>query len=73
MLTVQEAAEKAGVHTNTILLWIETGQLEAKQWGRQWAIKAGDLAKAIRRRRPRGRPLGSKSKDDKADEGKAGG
>lgn len=57
MLTVPEAAKRAGLVPETIRRWIRAGRLPATKVGTQHLIREQDLAAAIRRERPRGRPM----------------
>jgi len=41
--SVENAAEKLGVHTRTVLRFINQGKLKANKVGRQWRIKETDL------------------------------
>lgn len=43
LYNVESAAKKLGVHTRTILRFIQSGKLIAHKVGRQWRIKAEDL------------------------------
>lgn len=37
-LTVQQAAELAGYHADTIRKLVRTGQISARKWGRDWQV-----------------------------------
>jgi excisionase family DNA binding protein len=61
-LTVGQAAERLGVHPNTVYRMIETGRLAGIRVGRLWRIPELELERAGRHalaRRARARPRGS--------------
>lgn len=43
-VTVRAAAERLGVHRNTLLRWIAEGRVPAVMWRNQWEIDATWLA-----------------------------
>ncbi len=47
-LTLQEAAQFAKVHWQTLRRMIKSGQLKAYKFGRTWRIKPADLEAALR-------------------------
>lgn len=47
-LTLQEAAERAGVHYMTVYRWVRTGRLAATKVDGEWAVDAADLDAALR-------------------------
>ena len=51
LLTIKQAAEHLQVSSKTIRRWIDTGDLIAHRFGRQWRISAADLQSFIRMRR----------------------
>ena len=57
-LFVSEAAELAGVTTQTILSWIHSGRLKSERVGRRgiYLVKMGDLKRVMKRRRPMALP-----------------
>ena len=56
MLTVNEAAGRAGCDPVTVLYAIKWGDLPAKKWGRDWQITEADFKRWTKNRRKRGRP-----------------
>lgn len=69
MLTVKQAAERLGIHVNTVLLWIARGDLPAVKFGTQWAVKLADVDRAGKKRRSRGRPKKASTDDEQSSEG----
>jgi excisionase family DNA binding protein len=62
-LTVKEAAERAGLHYQTIRWWCATGRLPATNMGRYYLIWADDLDKTVAKETTGvGRPRGWKLK-----------
>jgi len=55
MLTVREAARRAGRDPETIRRWIRAGKLRAAKQGRRHAIEEADLVAAVEE--PRSAPL----------------
>ncbi len=51
LLSIAQTAEHLQVSTKTIRRWIETGDLVAHRFGRQWRISDIDLQNFIRMRR----------------------
>ena len=51
LLTIEQTAEHLQVSTKTVRRWIETGDLVAHRFGRQWRISDIDLHIFIRMRR----------------------
>ena len=51
LLTIEQAAEHLQVSSKTVRRWIDTGDLIAHRFGRQWRISAADLQTFIRMRR----------------------
>ena len=51
LLTIKQAAKHFQVSTKTIRRWVETGDLVAHRFGRQWRISDTDLHIFIRMRR----------------------
>jgi excisionase family DNA binding protein len=47
MLTVPEAARRAGRDPETIRRWIRTGKLRARKVGTQHVVEEGDLAAVL--------------------------
>src|SRR5829696_2391573 len=43
MLTLQEAADRLGVHYMTVYRWVRTGRLPATKQGASWAVREADL------------------------------
>lgn len=56
MLTVQQAAERAGRNPETIRRWIRSGRLSANKFGAQHVIDADELDEAISGPRAAGLP-----------------
>lgn len=55
LLTLQEAADRLGVHYMTAYRYVRTGRLRARQHGAQWLVDPGDVDDVLRpRRRHRG-------------------
>lgn len=48
-LTVPQAAERVGVHTNTIYNWIKSGKLAVTRFGKATRIHPDDLESVIER------------------------
>ena len=48
LLTIEQTAKVLQVSTKTIRRWIDTGDLIAHRFGRQWRISAADLQSFIR-------------------------
>ncbi|HXY44201.1 MAG TPA: helix-turn-helix domain-containing protein, partial [Acidimicrobiales bacterium] len=46
-LTLQEAAERLGVHYMTVYRYVRTGRLPARREGAHWRIDSGDLASVV--------------------------
>jgi excisionase family DNA binding protein len=70
LLTTIEAAQQLGISRRQIRTMIERGQLPAEKQGRDWFIRAGDLAKV--KDRPKGRPAGAKDSKPRKTAKKAG-
>ena len=51
LLTISQTAEHLQVSTKTIRRWIDSGELIAHRFGRQWRISHADLQTFIRLRR----------------------
>ena len=51
LLTILQTAEHLQVSTKTIRRWIDSGELIAHRFGRQWRISDADLQIFIRMRR----------------------
>ena len=51
MRSIREAAEFFGVSEKTVRRWIESGQLEAHQLGRQWRIAPEEIERFLATRR----------------------
>ena len=51
LLTISQTAEHLQVSTKTIRRWIDSGELIAHRFGRQWRISNADLQAFIRIRR----------------------
>ena len=51
LLTIKQAAEHLQVSSKTLRRWIDTGDLIAHRFGRQWRISESDLQTFIRMRR----------------------
>ncbi len=43
MLTLQEAADRLGVHYMTVYRWVRTGRLPAIKQGASWAVREADI------------------------------
>ncbi len=52
MLTVSEAARRAGRNPATIRRWIREGKLRARKVGTQHVLEEADRAEVLRRSRP---------------------
>ena len=53
MMSIREVAEFFGVSQKTVRRWIESGQLEAHQLGRQWRIAPEEIERFLVTRRIR--------------------
>jgi len=42
-LTVKEAADLAGYHPDTIRKLVQSGEIEARKWGRDWQVSRKGL------------------------------
>jgi excisionase family DNA binding protein len=51
MMSLREAAEFWGVSEKTVRRWIDAGQLDAHQLGRQWRIAAEDIERFLATRK----------------------
>ena len=51
MRSIREVAELFGVSEKSIRRWIETGQLDAHQLGRQWRIAPEEIERFLATRR----------------------
>lgn len=51
LLTVDQVAERLGVHRKTILNWIHSGDLVALALGKGYKITEDDLKEFLKRRR----------------------
>jgi excisionase family DNA binding protein len=56
LMSTQQAADKAGVHVETVRNWIRHGYLKAVRWGRTYAIEERDLKKLLANPPKSGRP-----------------
>lgn len=56
MLTTREVAERLAINTSRVRQLIIRGQLKAEKHGRDWMIKAEEVERYKRERRPVGRP-----------------
>ena len=52
LLTVEEAAERLGVHHTTIRRWLREGEIQGLKFGRLWRIKESDLLKQKHKEKP---------------------
>ncbi len=51
MSSIREAADFFGVSEETVRRWIDSGQLDAHQLGRQWRIAPEDIERFLATRR----------------------
>ena len=51
MMSIRELAKFFGVSEKTVRRWIESGQLEAHQLGRQWRIAPEEIERFLSARR----------------------
>ena len=51
MMSIREVAEFFGVSEKTVRRWIQSGQLEAHQLGRQWRIAPEEIERFLATRR----------------------
>jgi excisionase family DNA binding protein len=47
VLTLQEAADRLGVHYMTVYRWVRTGRLPATKQGAAWAVREADLDELV--------------------------
>lgn len=51
MMSLEEVAERLGVHRTTVYRLVMAGELPAAKIGRQWRIEPDDLERYLRRAR----------------------
>jgi excisionase family DNA binding protein len=56
LMTTQEAAQRAGLHVETIRHYIRVGHLPAHRYGRFYLVDADDLARLLANPPKPGRP-----------------
>lgn len=62
VMSTQEAAERSGLHVETIRDYIRRGLLKARRFGRTYVIEERDLKKLLANPPKPGRPPRRKSK-----------
>lgn len=58
-ISLQEAADRLGVHYMTAYKYVRTGRLPARKDGVEWRVDADDVTALRRRAKPRGRGTGA--------------
>lgn len=43
LISPEEAAEILGIHINTIRLWLRTGKIQGRKFGKVWRIKESEI------------------------------
>jgi excisionase family DNA binding protein len=64
LLTLQQAADRLGVHYMTAYRYVRTGRLPAHRQGGRWSVAATDVAALVRHRDTASAPAGPGTGDD---------
>lgn len=43
LISPEEAAKILGLHINTVRLWLRTGKIQGKKFGKVWRIKESEI------------------------------